>query len=77
MEQPVRNQGAPVSTPAPGGRSGDLSPYLLSRDYEDYLDWCENQRRGRSRRGAGRLIFGAVSAFAAAFSLAGTMLRRR
>ena len=73
MEQPVRNEGAPASKP----ESRDLPPYLLSRDYEDYLDWLENQRRSRTNRGRGRWVFGTLSAFATAFSLAGAMMRRR
>jgi len=79
MEQPVRNDGTPATTPGSTTTPGKLSPYLLSRDYEDYLDWLENQRRTRtrSRRGGGRFIFGALTAFATAFSFAGTLMRRR
>ena len=75
MEQPVRHEGARPSAPAPR----DLSPHLLSRDYEDYLDWLENQRRGRTRGGRGirGRILGALSGVAAVFTLAGVMLRRR
>ena len=72
MEQPVRPEGASPTTPEPG----PPSPHLLSRDYEDHLDWLENQRRDRTRRGR-RLGFGVVAAVAAAFTFAGTMLRRR
>ena len=73
MEQPVRNEGAPASN----SDSRDPSPYHLSRDYEDYLDWLENQRRSRTNRRHGRWVFGTLSAFATAFSLAGAMMRRR
>jgi hypothetical protein len=73
MEQPVRKEGAAAST----SESSTIPPYLLSRDYEDYLDWLENQRRTRTGRRVGRHWFGALSVFAAAFSLAGAMLRRR
>jgi hypothetical protein len=73
MEQPVRKQGAPASTPA----SSTVAPYLLSRDYEDYLDWLENQRRSRTNHGGGRQLVGVLSVFATAFGLAGAMMRRR
>ena len=75
MEQPVRSEGVPPSTPA----SDDLSPYLLSRDYEDHLDWLENQRNTRVKRtGRRRFWLGTLSSIAAvAASLGGTMLRRR
>ena len=73
MEQPVRNEGAPSSTPESGG----IPPYLLSRDYEDYLDWLENQRRDRTSRGGRRASWGVMSLFATAFGLAGVMFRRR
>ena len=73
MEQPVLNEGAPASKPDPSA----LSPHLLSRDYEDYLDWLENQRRSRTGGGRIRRLFGAFSVFAAAFSLAGVVFRRR
>jgi len=55
------------------------APYHLSRDYEDRLDWLENQRRDRMNRGRGHRVFVAVQSFfttAFAFSL-GALLRRR
>jgi hypothetical protein len=74
MEQPLHN---PLP-PSPAAQPRDLSPHLLSRSYEDYLDWLENQRRSRTRGGGGgRLLFGAVSMVATAFSLAGAVMRRR
>jgi hypothetical protein len=74
MEQPVRIEGAPTSTSEPT----PLSPHLLSRDYEDYLDWLENQRRSRTGRGGGvRSLFGVLSVFGTAAGLAGTLFRRR
>ena len=72
MEQPVRSEGAPTTTPEPG----TLSPHVLSREYEDYLDWLENQRRDRTGRSR-RVGFGVFAALAAAFTFAGTMMRRR
>jgi hypothetical protein len=74
MEQPVRNEGGSTSTPEPGG----IPPHFLSRKYEDYLDWLENQRRDRIKRGGRhRIGFGVLSVFATAVSLAGVMFRRR
>ena len=73
MEQPVLNQGAPASKP----ETPALPPHLLSRDYEDYLDWLENQRRSHTRGGGIRRLFGTFSVVAAAFSLAGVVFRRR
>ena len=35
----------PQTRPEP--ESPELTPYLLSREYEDHLDWLENQRRTR------------------------------
>lgn len=54
------------------------APYL-SRDYEDRLDWLENQRRDRMNRGKGQRMFVAVhSFFATAFAFSfGALLRRR
>ena len=77
MEQPVRSEGAPPPTPASDDL--DLSPYLLSRDYEDHLDWLENQRDTRVKRtGRRRFWLGAFTGVAALVaSLGGTMLRRR
>lgn len=58
-----------------------VTPHPLSRDYEDYLDWLENQRRDRTKRGRGhRLSFGTLGVgtlFATAFAFAGTLMRRR
>jgi hypothetical protein len=58
-----------------------VTPFLLSRDYEDYLDWQENQRRDRTKRNRGRRIafgtFGFTTLFATAFAFAGALLRRR
>ena len=74
MEQPIRRDGASPKRP----EQGPLPPHLLSRDYEDHLDWLENQRRDRTRRGRGRRLgLGLFAAVVTAFSLAGTMLRRR
>jgi hypothetical protein len=55
------------------------APYHLSRAYEDRLDWLENQRRDRTKRGRGQRVLGAVqSFFATAFAFAtGALLRRR
>jgi hypothetical protein len=73
MEKPVRKEGG-SSTPESGG----TPPHFLSRDYEDYLDWLENQRRDRiKRRGRGRISLGILSVFATAVSLAGVMFRKR
>lgn len=78
MEQPVRHDGpfaaAPASTPDPI----PLTSHLLSREYEDVLDWQENQRRSRGkRRGRGSQSLGLLSFLAAAVGFAGTMMRRR
>ena len=74
MEQPVRKEGGSASTPQGGG----IPPHFLSRDYEDYLDWLENQRRDRIKRGGrGRISLGILSVFATAVSLAGVMFRKR
>jgi hypothetical protein len=58
-----------------------VTPHLLSRDYEDYLDWQENQRRDRTKRNRGHRIslgtFGFGALFATAFAFAGTLMRRR
>jgi hypothetical protein len=67
------------ATPAAGTPADDgIPPYLLSREYEDYLDWLENQRRSRNtgaRRGRFLTLFS--SALLSAFAFAGTMMRRR
>lgn len=55
----------------------EFEPFLVSREYEDYLDWLENQRRDRTRRNLRGLLVGLTSAVVTAFTLAGTMLRRR
>jgi hypothetical protein len=74
MENPVRPEGAPASTSA----ADDFSPYLVSRDYEDHLDWLENQRNTRNKRTRRRAWFGALSGIAAlAVSLSGVMMRKK
>ena len=45
----------PPTRPEP--ESSELTPYVLSREYEDHLDWLENQRRTRSRGDADRPRF--------------------
>lgn len=55
----------------------EIEPYLVSREYEDYLDWIENQRRGRSDGSLRSFLVGLTSAVVTAFTLAGTVLRRR
>ena len=44
-------QARPDSDPA------EIPPYLLSREYEDHLDWLENQRRTRGGDGHDRPRF--------------------
>ena len=74
MEKPVRPVGDPASTSA----SDDFSPYLLSRDYEDHLDWLENQRDTRNKRTRRRAWLGALSGIAAvAVSLGGVVMRKK
>lgn len=67
MEQPVH--------PDNRGES-DLPPHVLSREYEDYLDWLENQRDDRIRRGRGRRMFGLMSGLAGVVTLAGVIVNR-
>jgi hypothetical protein len=56
----------------------EAAPYYLSREYEDRLDWLENQRRDRTKRNRGsRLFLGFTSLFVSAFVFAGAMFRRR
>jgi hypothetical protein len=70
-------------TPQPGNPTPEGTPYHLSRDYEDRLDWLENQRRDRTKRNRGtrvpgtRVLFGFTSLFMTAFAFAGAFLRRR
>lgn len=54
----------------------DASPLLVSREYEDYLDWLENRRgaRARSRR---RSLLETLSDALAALGKARSLLRRR
>ena len=77
MDHPARQD--PAAVPANAAGPDDLSPYLLSREYEDHLDWLENQRDTRvKRRRRGRPWLTTLSSFATvAVALAGTMLRRR
>jgi hypothetical protein len=67
------------ATPEPGKPMPTAGPYYLSRDYEDRLDWLENQRRDRTKRGRGQRVLGSVqSFFATAFGFTfGAFLRRR
>ena len=56
----------------------EITPYLLSRDYEDHLDWLENQRRTRSGGGGafGFLRFFSVGAsFASMLALMARTVR--
>jgi len=54
------------------------APYHLSRDYEDRLDWLENQRRGRTKRSRGhRIVAGFAALVVSAFAYTGALLRRR
>lgn len=53
----------------------ELPPHVLTREYEDYLDWLENQRDDRTRRGRGR-AFGLFSVVAGLGTLAGMVLHR-
>ena len=75
MEHPARQN--PAATPAPP--ADDIPSYLLSREYEDHLDWLENQRNSRNKGARrGRAWLGPLSGFAGfALALAGTMMRKR
>jgi hypothetical protein len=74
MEKPVRPEGAPASASA----ADEPSLHFLSRDYEDQLDWLENQRDSRNKRSRRRAWFGALSGIAAvAASLSGVMMRKK
>ena len=76
MANPVRPEGSATSSPTPANNG--IDPHLLSRDYEDHLDWLENQRKGRNRRSRARAWLGAFSGVAAlALSLAGIMMRKK
>jgi len=54
------------------------APYHLSREYEDRLDWLENQRRDRTKRSRGhRIVAGFATLVLNAFAYTGALLRRR
>ncbi len=54
------------------------APYHLSREYEDRLDWLENQRRDRTKRSRGhRIVSGLAALVVNAFAYTGALLRRR
>jgi hypothetical protein len=72
MERPVRPEG-----PATPATPHSISPDLLSREYEDHLDWLENQRRSRGRGTGARAFFGLAAVFVSAFAFAGAFFRRR
>jgi hypothetical protein len=73
MERPEPQPAAPSPQAA-----ASSAPYHLSREYEDRLDWLENQRRDRTKRNRGsRVLLGFTSLFFTAFAFAGTMFRRR
>jgi hypothetical protein len=55
---------------------GDNAPLLLSREYEDYLDWLENRRRSRTRSRR-RSLVERLSDALAALGRARSLLRRR
>jgi hypothetical protein len=70
----------PERSVPPAGSSADdgIPPYLVSREYEDYLDWLENQRRTRAKRNRGGRLFTLFSsALVSAVAFAGAMMRRR
>ena len=77
MDNPVRTEGAVAPTSV--SASDDIPAYLLSREYEDHLDWLENQRDNRIKRtGRRRFWLGAFTGVATvAASLGGVMFRRR
>jgi hypothetical protein len=76
MANPVRQEGSAASPPA--AAADEIAPYLLSREYEDHLDWLENQRDSRNRRSRRRAWLGAFSGVAAlAVSVAGVMMRKK
>ena len=54
----------------------DGSPAVLSRDYEDYLDWLENHRRVRARARR-RSLLETLSDAWSALGKARSLLRRR
>ena len=68
-------------TPQPSKRTPEIAPYLLSREYEDHLDWLENQRRDRTRGRRAReskvAFLGIASLCLSVFAFAGALLRRR
>ena len=69
-------------TPHPGNRTPEIAPYLLSRDYEDHLDWLENQRRDRTKgrraqERKGGVFLAVASACLTVFAFAGGLVRRR
>ena len=52
-------------------------PHVLSREYEDHLDWLENQRRTRARAGPRRSLLDAIAGAMSVLSKARALLRRR
>ena len=65
METPVQHE---RDTP-------EITPYHLSRDYEDHLDWLENQRRSRSGGSGARRFLRFFSVGASVGTLLTLMLR--
>jgi hypothetical protein len=54
-----------------------ITPYLLSRDYEDHLDWLENRRRGRNGKTLGSRLAMRTAALLSACAVALTFVRGR
>jgi hypothetical protein len=55
-----------------------VAPHLLSRDYEDRLDWLENQRRDKTKRNRGqRVLAGMASLLVTVFAFLGLFPRKR
>lgn len=55
-----------------------IAPHLLSRDYEDRLDWLENQRRDKTKRNRGhRMMAGVASFLGTVFAFAVGLFPRR
>ena len=64
----------PPTRPEP--ESSERTSYLLSREYEDHLDWLENQRRTRSGGDEDRPRFFRLFSLAAGVgTLVGVVLR--
>jgi hypothetical protein len=57
--------------------SREITPHVLSREYEDYLDWRENQRHYRNQRPLKARLLRIASGILNAFAFAGLFLRRR